>query len=121
LSSAEFGSTLAGDSLLLGDYRLGGFLNLSGLAPSELIGRNKLIGRAIVYHRLFDKSPIIDLPVYVGGSLELGNTFESWSDIGLRPAGSLFIAADTPFGPLTLAGGATGDGQSLYLILGRLF
>ncbi|MFQ3665244.1 MAG: hypothetical protein SNJ79_04295, partial [Sphingomonadaceae bacterium] len=118
---AEAGATLAGDSFLLGDFRMGGFLRLSGLAPAELIGRHSLLGRAVVYHRLFDKSPIIDFPLYVGGSLEAGNAFEDWSAIGLRPAGSLFLSADTPLGPLTLGGGATGEGQSLYLILGRIF
>lgn len=118
---AELGSTLADDSLLLGDFRLGGFLRLSGLAPSELLGRHLLLGRAIVYHRLTRRSPIIDLPLYVGGSLELGNAFAHWSAPGLRPAGSLFLSADTPLGPLSFAGGANGQGQALYLILGRLF
>jgi outer membrane translocation and assembly module TamA len=118
---ADLGSTLGGDSLILGDFRLGGFLRLSGLAPNELLGRHLLIGRAIVYHRLFAKSPIVDLPVHVGGSLEVGNAFASWDQPGLRPAGSLFLSADTPLGPLSFAGGATGQGQALYLILGRLF
>lgn len=118
---AELGSTLTEDSLILGDFRLGGFLRLSGLAPNELLGRHYLLGRAILYHRLFEKSPILDLPVYAGGSLELGNAFDRWSAPGLRPAGSLFLSADTPLGPLSFAGGATGQGQALYLVLGRLF
>ncbi len=118
---ADFGTTLSDTDLILGDFRLGGFLRLSGLSPNELLGRHVLLGRAVAYYRLFEKSPIVDLPLYVGGSLELGNAFESWGAPGLLPAGSLFISADTPLGPLTFAGGANGQGQALYLILGRLF
>jgi NTE family protein len=118
---AEGGTSFDSGTPLIGDFRLGGFLRLSGLAPSELIGRHALIGRAIVYHRLFDRSPIIDIPLYAGGSFELGNAFNDWDDIGLRPAGSLFLSADTPLGPVTLAGGAADGGQSLYFILGRIF
>ncbi|WP_448581923.1 patatin-like phospholipase family protein [Thermaurantiacus sp.] len=117
----EFGTTLAGDNLILGDFRLGGLFRLSGLAVNELLGRHALLGRALVYHRLFEKGPIVDLPVYVGGSVEVGSAFNSWSRIGWRPAGSLFVSADTPLGPLTFAGGAAEGGQALYLILGRLF
>lgn len=118
---AKAGATLAGENFVVGDYRLGGFLNLSGLAPSQLLGRHVLLGQAIAYRRLFEKSPIIDLPLYAGASFELGNAFDDWGRIGLRPAGSLFLSADTPLGPLSIAGGVTGEGQSLYLILGRLF
>ncbi|WP_448580574.1 patatin-like phospholipase family protein [Thermaurantiacus sp.] len=117
----EVGSTLSGDGLVLGDFRLGGFLRLSGLAPNEQLGRHYLLSRAVVYHRLFDKGPIVDVPVYVGGSVEVGGAFASWDDPGLIPAGSLFISTDTPLGPFTFAGGVNGQGQALYLILGRLF
>lgn len=115
------GATLAGENFVVGDFRLGGFLRLSGLAPNELLGRHALLGRAVVYHRLFEKSPIIDLPLYAGASFEMGNAFDDWNRIGWRPAGSLFLSADTPLGPLTFGGGAADGGQSLYLILGRLF
>jgi NTE family protein len=119
--SQEVGSTLSGDGLILGDFRLGGFLRLSGLAPNEQLGRHFLLSRAVVYHRLFDKGPIVDVPVYVGGSFEVGGAFASWDDPDLIPAGSLFISTDTPLGPFTFAGGVNGQGQALYLILGRLF
>lgn len=120
----EVGSTLSGATYLLGDFQLGGLFRLSGLAPNELLGRQAFIGRAIFYHRLTDKAPIINLPVFAGGSLEFGNTYEKWSDlsaVGVRTAGSMFVSADTPFGPLTLAGGFTGGSTSLYFILGRIF
>lgn len=120
----DFGATLSGATYVLGDFPLGGLFRLSGLAPNQLLGRQAFVARAIFYHRLTSAAPIINLPVYAGGSLEAGNVYESWSDlsaVGVRPAGSLFVSADTPFGPLTFAGGFTGGSTSLYLVLGRIF
>jgi NTE family protein len=124
LFSGEIGITTDGDGRSLGDFRLGGFLNLSGLEPEELIGRHKLLGRAVFYHRLSNKAPIADVPLYIGGSLEIGNTWVALEDVGfdsLRPAGSLFVAADTPLGPFIIAGGLARGNGALYLILGRIF
>jgi NTE family protein len=124
LFSGELGITTEGDGRSLGDFRLGGFLNLSGLEPDELIGRHKMLGRAVVYHRLSNKAPIADVPLYIGGSLEVGNTWVALDDVGfdnLRPAGSLFVAADTPLGPFIFAGGLARGNGALYLILGRIF
>ena len=122
--SGDYGFTAEGDGPVLGDFRLGGFLNLSGTQPTQLVGRHKLIGRAILLHRLGDQAPIFDMPMYVGASLELGNTWFAASDIGfgdLRPAGSLFASADSPIGPVTLAVGQARGGRALYFIIGRIF
>ncbi|TPE61563.1 hypothetical protein FJQ54_08205 [Sandaracinobacter neustonicus] len=124
LLSGEAGFTTSGDGRSLGDFRLGGFLNLSGLDENQLIGRHKLIGRTVFYHRLSAQAPIVDFPVYVGGSFELGNTWEGLDRIGLdslRPAGSAFVGADTPLGPFIIAAGVTRGNGALYLILGRVF
>lgn len=124
LLSGEIGVTTDGDGRTLGDFRLGGFLNLSGLEPEQLIGRHKLLGRAVFYHRTSEVAPIVNLPLYLGGSFELGNTWAALEDIGpgsLRPAGSLFVGADTPLGPFIVAGGLARGNGALYLILGRIF
>jgi NTE family protein len=124
VASGEIGFTSEGDGRSLGDFRLGGFLNLSGLDENQLIGRHKLLGRAIFYHRISAKSPIVDFPLYLGGSLEVGNTWVSLDEVSLgalRPAGSLFLGADTPLGPFIVAGGLTRGNGALYLILGRIF
>ena len=124
LLSGDAGTTTNGDGRSLGDFRLGGFLNLSGLDENQLIGRHKLIGRTILYHRLSAEAPIVDFPVYLGGSIEVGNTWDRFGDISLdalRPAGSVFMGADTPLGPFILATGVTRGSSSLYLILGRVF
>jgi NTE family protein len=124
LLSGEFGITGEGDGRSLGDFRLGGFLNLSGLEPDQLIGRHKLLARTVFYHRLSEQAPIVNLPLYMGGSLEIGNAWDALDDVGfddLYPAGSLFVAADTPVGPLIFAGGLARGNGAIYLILGRVF
>jgi NTE family protein len=124
LLSGEFGITGEGDGRSLGDFRLGGFLNLSGLEPDQLIGRHSMLARTVYYHRLSNQAPIVNLPLYIGGSLEIGNAWDALEDVGfdsLRPAGSLFVAADTPVGPLIFAGGLARGNGALYLILGRIF
>jgi NTE family protein len=63
------------------------------------------------------------LPVYAGLSAEYGNAFQSRSAIGLGDgiaAGSVFLGADTLFGPLCLAFGlADGGRDNYYLTLGQ--
>ena len=122
--AGDFGFTLEGDGPVLGDFTLGGFLNLSGTQPTQFVGRHMLIGRAIFLHRLGAQAPIFDLPLYVGGSVEVGNSWYSTSEIGfgdLRPAASLFASAHSPIGPVTLAFGQARGGRALYFIIGRIF
>ena len=124
LLSGSAGLTSQGDGRSLGDFRLGGFLQLSGLDDNQLIGRHKLLGRGIFYHRLSERAPIVDFPIYLGGSIEIGNTWDDLGDVSfgnLRTAGSLFMGADTPLGPFILAGGLSRGNGALYLILGRVF
>ena len=121
---SRLGTTGGGRSDILGDYALGGFLNLSGLRRNSLIGQQLLFGRAVAYRRISSKAPILDLPVFVGGSVEAGNVWSRSSDIslgGLRTAVSGFIAADTPIGPLWFAAGQSGSDTSIYIVLGRVF
>ena len=64
------------------------------------------------------------MPLYLGGSLETGNVWESSSDVftDMIVAGSVFIGSDTPLGPLYFGYGHTDTGRnSLYLFLGRTF
>ncbi len=122
--AGDFGFTVEGDGPILGDFPLGGFLNLSGTQPTQFIGRHMLIGRAIYLHRLGKQAPIFDLPLYVGASVELGNSWYSFSDISLgdlRPAASLFASVHSPIGPITVAFGQARGGRALYFIIGRIF
>ncbi len=104
------------------DYRLGGFLELSGLRTEELEGPYLGRARAVYLHRM-GSLPVLGSTYYLGGSLEVGNVWPSRGAIAASDtikAGSVFIAADTLFGPLYLAWGHTTRGDSSwYLFLGR--
>ncbi len=108
-------------------YSLGGFFNLSGLAPSSLLGPNYAIARAIYFRKISRGGEgFFEFPVYVGMSLEAGNTWAHRGDISWASShkdGSLFLAFDTFLGPVYLGSGY--DGQTgnagYYLFLGRTF
>ena len=120
----RLGTTARATNDFQGDYALGGFLNISGLRRNSLVGQQLLFGRAVGYRRISNKAPILDLPIYVGGSFEVGNVWAKTSDISLgdlRTGVSGFIAADSPIGPLWLAIGQSHSDTSVYLVLGRVF
>jgi NTE family protein len=107
-------------------FPLGGFLNLSGLTPDALSGPHYAITR-LIYLRQVGRGGegFLNVPVYTGLSLEMGNTWESRSDIDFgsaRKDASLFFGMDTFLGPAYLAVGYDNRGRSaFYLSLGRGF
>jgi len=104
------------------DFNLGGFLQLSGLRTNQLSGNYVGFGRVVGYHQ-FATLPLVGRAVYVGASIEAGNTWETTDQISgnLRTAGSVFLAADTWLGPFYVGWGITSGGQrSFYLYLGRI-
>ena len=105
------------------DFNLGGFLSLSGLRTNQLTGNYMAFGRMVGYHQIATL-PVIGRAVYVGASLEAGNTWRNSSAVSLidmYTAGSVFVAADTWLGPFYVAYGLASGGQrSFYLYLGRL-
>jgi NTE family protein len=123
------GATLDGDispTALQDFYTLGGFFNLSGLAPQSLIGPNFAIARAIYFRKVSRGGEgFFEVPVYVGMSFEVGNTWEHRGDMSFGSAhkdGSLFLAFDTFLGPLYLGTGYDSAGFSSFsLFLGRTF
>jgi NTE family protein len=104
------------------DFTLGGFLQLSGLRTDQLRGNYVGFGRVVYLHEL-GRSTAIGRGLYLGASLELGNTWGARSDVsvmGLVGAGSVFFAADTYLGPFYVAYGRASNGNSsFYLFLGR--
>jgi NTE family protein len=107
-------------------YSLGGFFNLSGLAPQSLLGPNFGIARAIYFRRVSRGGEgFFEVPVYIGVSLELGNTWQQRGDMSFgsaRKDGSVFVAFDTFLGPLYLGTGYDSAGSSAFsLFLGRTF
>jgi len=103
---------------------LGGFLNLSGYPERSLHGDQSFLGRAVVYRRTGQMDAIFSTPIYVGASLEAGNTWQSKEQVrfdSLIYAGSLFLGVQTPLGPLFLGYGyAQGGHNSIYLTFGSL-
>ena len=106
-------------------FLLGGFLNLSGYQRGQLSGEYAALGELIYMYRLDSASSAFAIPIYAGGSLEIGGAWNDYDDISvdsLIPAGSLFLGVDTPLGPFYLAGGlAEGGNASMSILLGRLF
>ncbi|MGI9292490.1 MAG: POTRA domain-containing protein [Pseudomonadales bacterium] len=105
---------------------LGGFLRLSGLQPNAIVGQNLAIARGVYYRRVSQPSSLpLDIPLYLGGSLEAGSTWLAGESFDLDEqiySGSLFFGMDTPLGPLYLAYGRSEAGeQSLNLFLGQVF
>jgi NTE family protein len=103
---------------------LGGFLNLSGFEERALFGNQSALARAVLYRRTGNTSRLFSLPMYVGGSLETGNTWTTRDAVDggdLIVAGSLFTGFDTPLGPMFLAYGRNEEDEaSWYLTFGSL-
>ena len=63
--------------------------------------------------------------LYAGASIEYGGVFQDRHDIRLDDmllGGSLFLGADSFFGPLYLGYGVTeGGNHSVYLLIGSVF
>ncbi|WP_161492507.1 patatin-like phospholipase family protein [Oceanisphaera profunda] len=112
-------TTVSGTADVQDRYRLGGFLNLSGFTDNSLSGEQAAVASAL-YYRRFKPTPILDW--YIGGSLEYGGVWETKQDIGNDgiAAGSVFVGADTPVGPVYLGvGQAEGGNNTVFFYLGR--
>jgi NTE family protein len=104
-------------------FRLGGFQRLSGYERGAISGPHAAVGRLLYYRRIGD-SPggLFDAPVYLGGSLEAGNAWESRGDMSIGSAllhGSLFVGIDSYVGPMFFAAGVGEGGlTNFYLVIG---
>lgn len=119
------GTALSGDLPIYDRLSAGGMFSMSGYSRGEISGSNLLIGRMIVMQPLTESTPLaFNLPLYLGGSLEMGATDDGTGE-GLSRrhyGGSAFLGADTPLGPAYLGFGV-GDGgrRAGYLYFGKLF
>jgi NTE family protein len=107
-------------------FTLGGLFDISGLAPDAMSGTQFGIARGIVYRRISrGGTGFFEFPAYLGVSVEAGNVWQTrdevdWGD--LQTGGSVFLGAESPFGPLYLAAGlASGGETAFYLYLGKTF
>jgi NTE family protein len=107
-------------------FQLGGFLNLSGLPANSIAGPQLAIARLIYLRKIGNGGEgFLDLPAYLGTSLEAGNVWMERSEIGFgsaRKDASIFLGLDTPVGPLYVGSGFDQSGHTTYfLFLGRPF
>jgi NTE family protein len=108
-------------------FTLGGFLNMSGVAPETLVGPHFAIMRGIYYRQIGrgGSQGFLDVPVYLGASIEKGDVWNARRDMSFSSArtnGSVFVAMDTLLGPVYFATGFDDQGGSAYyLFLGRTF
>ena len=102
-------------------FQWGGFLQQSGYRTGALVGESIEFGRLIYYNKLSRQTLLEGL--YAGISLEAGRVREPivpGNSDGLLKSAALFLALDTPLGPLYVAYGRTSSGlSSYYLFLGR--
>ncbi len=115
------GGAIGGSKLPVYDlFQFGGLMQLSGFRTGQLLGRSLAFGR-VVYVRRIVSSPLLK-GMFGGVSLEagrVGGPLLPTNATGLLTAGSVFLATDTPIGPVYLALGiASGGNRSLYLYLG---
>ena len=101
---------------------LGGLTYLSGFGEGELIGNQMAFARLMYYRSFGSTAALLRTPLFVGASLEAGNVWDDFDDIGgdeLIRAGSVFMGVPLPIGPLRLGFGYadTGD-RSFYLTFG---
>ena len=107
---------------IYGRQDLGGFLHLSGYARHELSGSYLAFGYVGLLRRLNERFSTV--PIYLGATLETGNTWEFAEEFGKDwiMGGSLFLGFDTFLGPLYLGvGAAEEDHQSAFVYLGSPF
>lgn len=115
-------ATWSGELPLVRMPSLGGFLNLSGLPRNSDPADNLFVGALAARYRLNTSALLLDVPLWLGGSYETGATADQRAGLldDLRQGGSVFVAADTPFGAVLVGGGlAEGEGVTLFLFVGR--
>jgi len=113
------------DANLIGTSNLGGFLALSGFSQDELSGQYAAMAFGTYYYRLNRQATLFDFPLYVGGSLEAGNVYQSFDAISLEDAiyaSSIFAGMKSPLGPVFVGIGYNDKGNtSLYFSIGSFF
>lgn len=115
------GGALSGTLPNYDEFSLGGFLQLSGYKTFQLYGAQLAFGRLIYTYQL-DRGGFFK-GAYLGGSLEYGRVRDpvvTTNPTDWQTGGSIFVAVDTPLGPVYLAYGvATGGNRSAYFYVGR--
>lgn len=119
----KVGGNIGSDELPRYDlFQWGGFLQQSGYATGQLMGEDIWFGRMLYYHRIL-KGSLLE-GIYGGFSLEVGEVGSPLvpdGPEGVLKSASVFLAADSPIGPVYLGYGQALDNNnnSIYFFLGR--
>jgi NTE family protein len=116
------GTSFHASPLPTDQYTLGSVFHLGAYDNGELRGDAYYILTG-GYLRQFGRLPdFMGGPIFAGGWLENGDTFDDWSDVKLRTNVSAGVILDTLIGPVFLAGSADFDGRWRTLFgVGRIF
>ena len=121
----RYGRTLDDTEVVTSSFVLGGARQLSGFRQDSLSGQNISLMRMVYYRRLTPRAYVpLDLPLYLGGSLERGRAWNNDNDFdsGYINAASVFLGLETPLGPLNISYGINTEHQkAVYLNLGSSF
>ncbi|MBL4870415.1 MAG: patatin-like phospholipase family protein [Robiginitomaculum sp.] len=121
----RFSGSSGRDANLFGSAELGGFLSLSGFSNDEISDQYSAMAFGTYYYRLNKQATLFDLPLYIGGSLEMGNVYPSYEQIKLADAiyaSSIFAGLKSPLGPVFVGIGYNDKGNtSLYFSIGSFF
>lgn len=107
-------------------FQLGGLFNLSGVSQDLFSGQQMAFAMAQYQRRLTANTVLpFEMPTYLGFSVEGGQVWaerESISSGDFINAGSIYLAVNSPIGPVYLAYGRTEDSRdALYVALGWPF
>ncbi len=122
LGILQAGTSLGSQLPVEEQFALGGFFSLPGYEEGQL--RNNAFGlaRAIYYYQVLGLPSLLGQALYLGCSLETGNTWKSFPGKDYLWSCSLFLGGDTLFGPVYFGHGwsrqRTGN---TFFYLGRTF
>lgn len=122
----EGGGSTSKEEVPLYVQDLGGLFRLSGFQHYQLSGRYSLLGGLRYIYRVSDNDfGAFKAPLFLGGSIEQGNVWDSGEKISLEnsyTAGSIYVGVESFLGPIFLGYGmAEGGHDMFYLQLGTTF
>jgi NTE family protein len=122
LTTLRYDATISGEAPVARLFRMGGFFDISGINRNQLSGQHAARLGASYYRRIGD---LALFPAFAGVSLEVGNVWDSRSEIGTKGSivgGSFWAGVSTPVGPVYVGyGRAEGGEDAFYVFLGRIF
>src|SRR5690606_19833657 len=122
VTTGRYDATVSGKAPVHRMFRMGGLFDLSGLNRNEISGQYAMRVGTSYFRRIGD---LALFPAFAGVSIELGNAFESRSDISFDNSifgVSFWAGVSTPVGPVYVGFGvAEDDNGAFYVSLGRTF